>query len=287
MTTNTSNTPRTSRTDPFHSFFAENSRACCHCRSLRQPYRCEWDDCGELFGRRSMLLAHVRARHDGTVKMRVVQSPGGTNQVAEVVGWNGYRTCVAVTPRKGRGRTKENEAHEGEDEEAKREWRTESMQYTGGKAEEDVTEEKGRMDGDRLLSTDEGLLYWPTNDMQDEYKEVVDNQPLFFTLPSLLPSPHVSAQQPSSSLFASYGQLDWPSQQDDRSTSKHCASPASIPSSVWGKPPPVPHWLPARFSTASLHTVHSVPSPLFASPVHSPHAWHDRTDSDERMHRAE
>ena len=237
----------------------------------RQPYKCEWEECGELFGRRSMLLAHVRARHDGTVRMRVVQSPGGTNQVAEVVGWNGYRTCVAVTPRKSRGRMKEETVHGVEDDEVKREWGADSMYHTAVGSEEGVEEEKTRMDGDLLPSTDDGLLYWPDSDMQGEYKELGDSsQPLFSTFPSL-PSPHSSPLLCATSSFVTCDQSN--------GVGYFAASP-SVPVSVWSSPPPVPHWQPPRFNTASLHTTSAVPSPLFASPLHSPRLWHDQADSD-------
>ena len=254
--------------------------------SAVQPYKCHWENCDELFGRRSMLLAHVRARHDGTVKMRVVQSPGGTHQVAEVVGWNGYRTCVAVTPRKGRGRTREESAHEGEDEEGKNEWGAEWMYGAPSRPKDHAEEEKALMDGNMLPSTDDGLLYWPANDMQDEYKEVGDSLLRFSTFPSL-PSPRPSPPLSTSSSFqVSYSLPAWASQNDDGGAGGYFAAPLSVPSSVWSNPPPVPDWQPARFNTAPLHNISAAPSPLFASPMHSPRLSHDRADSDDPYFRS-
>jgi len=225
-----------------------------------------------------MLLAHVRARHDGTVRMRVVPSPGGTNQVAEVVGWNGYRTCVAVTPRKTRSRAKEEAAHEGEDEEeVKREWGADLVYYEAMRPEADVDEEKVKLDGDLLPSTNDGLLYWPTSDMQhDEYKEVGDSQQPFSTFPSL-PSPNASPLlSTSSSFLASYGQSDIVG------GGGYFAGPQFTSTSAWSSPPPVPQWQPPRFTTPLSHHANVVPSPMFASPLNSPRIWHGPAGDDER-----
>lgn len=239
-----------------------------------------------MFGRRSMLLAHVRARHDGTVKMRVVHSPGGTNQVAEVVGWNGYRTCVAVTPRKGargRGGGSEGVAQDGEDEETKKQSTADSAYYAAFKPGDDG-EEKVQMDGDLLPATDDGRLYWPASDvaMQEEYKEVGDSQPHFSTFPSL-PSPHSPPLLSTSPSFsASYTQPDWLPQREAGGAGGYFGASPSLPSSVWSSPPPVPYWQPPRYHTAPLHTFSTAAPPSFASPMHSPRPW-QQSDTNDRF----
>ena len=265
------------------------SSGCSHDSSLSacplQPYKCEWEECGELFGRRSMLLAHVRARHDGTVKMRVVHSPGGTNQVAEVLGWNGYRTCVAVSQRRARGRVKE-EVHDGADEESQAEWGADSMHCSCVRPEVDVGEEKVLMDGDVLPPTEDRLLFWPSGDMQIEYKEAGDGdnyQSLFSTFPSL-PSPlgySSPAVSTSTSVVASGSQSRWPSLTHTIDAGDYLGPSLSVPSSVWCSPPSVSHWSPQHLSTASSHAISAAPSPLFASPMHSPRGWLHGTNSNE------
>ena len=231
-----------------------------------QPYKCEWEECGELFGRRSMLLAHVRAMHDGTVRMRVVHSPGGTHQVAEVLGWNGYNSRVAVTPRKGRSRAVEDETMQqgGEEVEVKRGW--------------DGPDEKVQLDGAWPASVDDGLFHWQAGDMQqEEHKEAYDNQPHFSALPSLL-SPHAS-----SSLAAASPRLlssEWPPSSNE---SGAFDGPLYEPPSLWSSPAPVAPWQPALIDASSLRAVSAVPLPLIASPLLSPRLWLDTVDSSSRF----
>ena len=70
--------------------------------SGERPYACDWTACGERFGRRSHLLSHLRGKHDGTIRVGVVESPGGSTAIATIQGWGGYHKQMPVTPKKKR-----------------------------------------------------------------------------------------------------------------------------------------------------------------------------------------
>ena len=231
-----------------------------------QPYKCEWEECGELFGRRSMLLAHVRAMHDGTVRMRVVHSPGGTHQVAEVLGWNGYNSRVAVTPRRGRGRAAEDEAMQRGAEEAKSGW-------VG-------SEEKVQLDGAWPTAMSDALFHWPADDVQQaEHKEAYDAPPHFSTLPSLL-SPHASSFLAATSPH--FLSPEWPLAADSGSGSGLLDGSLYEPPSLWSSPTPAALWQPARFDASSLRATSAIASPLIASPLLSPRLWHSTAEGSSR-----
>jgi hypothetical protein len=63
-----------------------------------KPYGCVMNDCPEMFARRSHLLAHIRAQHDGAVTAVTSSSPNGT-QIATITGFGGFIRTIPITPK--------------------------------------------------------------------------------------------------------------------------------------------------------------------------------------------